>query len=518
MTDHPHATGNAQASSSISPVTVMIGDAPVTCQDVVAVARHGAAVALTDAALLRIDTARSIVERIIADGQRAYGINTGLGALCNVVLNEHDLARLSRNTIQSHACGVGTLLPVEQVRAIMCSAVINYSHGKSGISRAAVETLVSFLNLGITPEVPSQGSVGYLTHMAHIGLPLVGQGFVEYQGQRMASARIWEEGILPLPELGAKDGLSLVNGTLCMTGLSCLAIDDARGLLDWADVTGAMSFEALGGQVRAFAPEVLEAKFHPGASEVGKRLRALLGQSENILRKTGTRTQDALSLRAIPQVHGAARDQLAHVTAQVERELRGVSDNPIILGTLEQYEVISQANPHGESVSMAADLLAVAMAEVGSIAERRLDRLVNPLVSNLPAFLIAESGVNSGFMITQYVAASLCADNRRLAMPAVTDNYVTSALQEDHLSMGTSAALKALQVADNLRRILAIEWLAAAQAFEFLPDSKGEGTARAHGFLREWIPAYHEDRWLSPDIEQAATLMRTHGAGRVTGF
>ena len=488
---------------------IIIGDRLITWQDVTAVARHGATLTLSENAWARIDNAQAIVQRIVTSGERAYGVNTGLGALCNVSLEGEQLSRLSRNTLLSHACGVGPALPDEQTRAIICAAIINYSQGKSGIHRQVVEALIALLNHRITPQVPSQGSVGYLTHMAHIGIALLGVGQVSHRGQIISALQaLSEEGLSPV-ELGAKDGLCLVNGTPCMTGLSCLAIADVNRLMQWADVISAMTFEGLRGQLDAFDEEIIALKPHPGMQQVGKNLRGLLAGSEVLANSKGIRTQDALSIRSIPQVHGATRDQLTHATRQIETELNSATDNPLLLGTPDAYRVVSQANPHGQSVAMAADLLAIAMAELGSIAERRLDRLINPTVSGLPAFLVSQPGVNSGMMIVQYVAASLCAENRQLAQPAVIDNYVTSGLQEDHLSMGTSAALKLHKVLENVTQILAIEYLLAAQAFEFFKGPRfGVGTEVAWRLLRERVPAYDEDRWLAPDIASSVTLLK----------
>ncbi|KPC01459.1 Histidine ammonia-lyase [Pseudomonas amygdali pv. lachrymans] len=381
---------------------IVIGEAPLGWQDVVAVARHEAQLVLSDAAWARIDNAQAIVQQIVVSGERAYGVNTGLGALCNVSLQGEQLSRLSRNTLLSHACGVGAPLADEQTRAIICAAILNYSQGKSGIHRQVVEALLALLNRGITPHVPSQGSVGYLTHMAHVGIALLGVGQVSYRGQIVpAEQALNEEGLAPVI-LGAKDGLCLVNGTPCMTGLSCLAIADAERLSQWADVIGAMTFEALGGQLDAFDESILALKPHPGMQQVGKNLRSVLAGSEVLASRQGIRTQDALSIRSIPQVHGATRDQLAHAIRQIETELNSVTDNPMLLGTPDDWRVVSQANPHGQSVAMAADLLCMALAELGSIAERRLDRLINPMVSGLPAFLVSQPGVNSGMMIVQY--------------------------------------------------------------------------------------------------------------------
>lgn len=495
--------------NSVQIEAVVIDNTRMGWKDVVAVARHGALLTLSDQARARIDNAQAIVQRIVRSGERAYGINTGLGGLSNVSLQDEQLSALSRNTLLSHACGVGPVLSNEQTRAIICAAVIQFSQGKSGLHRQVVEGLLALLNHRITPQVPSQGSVGYLTHMAHIGISLLGVGDVSYRGQVVpAQQALAAEGLSPVV-LGAKDGLCLVNGTPCMTGLSCLALADATHLSQWADVTGAMSFEALRGQLDAFDPEILALKPHPGMQRVGENLRHLLADSEVIASSKGVRTQDALSLRSIPQVHGAARDQLQHAALQIETELNSVNDNPMVLGTPEAYRVVSQANPHGQSVALAADMLAIAMAEIGSIAERRLDRLINPHVSGLPAFLVSQPGVNSGMMIVQYVAASLCAQNRQLAQPAVLDNYVTSGLQEDHLSLGTNSALKLLQLLENCTQILAIEYLLAAQAFEFLkPQRFGAGTQKALNLLRERVAPYDQDRWLAPDIASSAGILK----------
>lgn len=487
------------------------GDTRLNWQDVVQVAKSSASLQLSAAAWQRISAARDIVSRIVSDKQIAYGINTGLGALCNITLEEDQLSQLSRNTLLSHACGVGPKLPDVQVRAIICAAIGNYSHGKSGVSPEIVQGLLSLLNRGITPQVPTQGSVGYLTHMAHVGLALIGVGNVSYRGQIVPATEALAAEELPLCPLGAKDGLSLVNGTPCMTGLSCLALEEASRLFAWADVTGAMSFEALRGQLDAFDAEILALKGSANVQIVGERLRGLLAGSQIIAESKGIRTQDALSLRSMPQIHGASRDQFDYAARQIETELNAATDNPLVLGTAEQWRVVSQANPHGQSVALAADALAIAVAEAGSVAERRLDRLINPLVSGLPAFLVAEPGVNSGMMIAQYVAASLCGENRQLAQPAVLDNYVTSGLQEDHLSMGTSAALKLLKLTDNTVQILAIEYLLAAQALDFHhAEHAGEGTQRAWRLLRQTVATWREDRWLAPEIEKAAHLIRTH--------
>ncbi|CDG82395.1 HAL/PAL/TAL family ammonia-lyase [Janthinobacterium agaricidamnosum] len=495
---------------------VLLDEAALDWRAVVRVAR-GAPLALSPAVRQRLLNARRIVERIVADGVRAYGINTGLGALCDQVLQPASLAELSLNTLKSHACGVGDALPDELVRAIICAQVANYSHGKSGISPELVDGLLALLNLNLIPLVPSRGSVGYLTHMAHIGLPLAGLWQVRIEGKVIdAKDALADAGLSPLVP-GAKDGLSLVNGTPCVTGLLCVALHHAVRLQKWADIIAAMSFEALRGQTAAFDTDVLALKPHGGAQIVGRNLRALLAGSTVLAAAQGIRTQDALSLRAVPHIHGATRDQVEHVAKQVNTELASATDNPLVLGRPDDYRVLSQANPHGQSMAFAADLLSIALAELGGVAERRIDRLVNPLVSGLPAFLVENSGLNSGLMIVQYVAASLVAENKVLSQAMVVDNYVTSALQEDHLSLATPAALKTLQVIANTERILALEYLAAGQALQFYPlASLAPGTRAALAVLREHVDAYTQDRILAPDIAAATTLIqRDDGIRRI---
>jgi len=485
-------------------------------QDIVQVARHHARLVLSSAVETRLENARSIVEQIVAKGERAYGISTGLGALCNTLIDREQQATLSNRVLLSHACGVGDMLPVEQTRAIMATAVANFSQGHSGISPHIVALIVSFLNAGITPQVPKQGSVGYLTHMAHIAITLVGVGNVHFEGQVIPASEGLKRCHLEPAQLGAKDGLSLVNGTPCMTGLASLALDDCNRLAQWADLTGAMSFEAQGGQLNAFDEDVLNLKPYAGLITVGSNLRTLLKDSEVIKNREGQRTQDALSIRSIPQIHGACRDQIDHAARQINTELNSATDNPLVLGTPDNYRVVSQANPHGEAIAMACDQLAIAVLELSSVAERRMDRLINPLVSGLPPFLVEHSGVNSGMMIAQYVAASLVSENRRLAQPAVADNFVTSALQEDHLSMGTTAALKLHESLANSFRVIAIEYLFASQAFEFFEGEQfGIGTHQAWQWLRQHIAPYHEDRWLSPEIELSASLIRSHRVSEI---
>lgn len=497
-------------STKCKPSAVLITtEQPLTWRDVVSVARNGAKLSLSDDVWEKMAESRAVVAQIVQKGERAYGITTGLGALCNVVLHEKQLSQLSRNTLMSHACGVGPKLSSEQTRAILCAAINNFALGVSGINPQLVKILIEMLNQRIIPVVPEQGSVGYLIQMAHVGVTLLGMGEVDWNGQILDAATAFKKAGLVVPELGAKDGLSLVNGTPCMTGLGCLALADAINLAEWADIIGAMSFESLCGQIDAFDETVMKLKPYPGIQVVGRNLRKLLDGSQIIEKNRGIRTQDALSLRSMPQIHGACRDVMMHAEIQLNIELSSATDNPLIIGTPSNYRIMSQANPHGESIAMTADSLCLAVAELAGVSERRLDRLVNPLVSGLPAFLVSEPGVNSGMMITQYVAASLVGENKILAQPAVVDNYVTSALQEDHLSMGTTAVLKLIKIIENSTKVLSIEYLLAAQAFEFF--DKGElaaGTKKAWKLLRKEVPPYDQDRWLAPELDKVLRILK----------
>jgi histidine ammonia-lyase len=446
-------------------------DQPLSWRHVAAVA-EGAPFSLSDRAESRIRRARLLVESIVEKGVRAYGVNTGVGALCDVIVAPSQLRHLSRNIVMSHAVGVGAPLGRCEVRAIIAAAVNNFAHGCSGVRLDVVDRLLGHLRQDWIPEVPAAGSVGYLSHMAHVALAVIGEGYVQRGTERRATADVLKAADVDPLVLEAKEGLSLVNGTPCVTGLMALALLRAERLLNWADVISAMSFENLHGQLSAFDAEGLRLRASPAISEVGERLQSLLEGSAILAASAGRRTQDALSLRAIPHVHGAARDVFARTAAVVDAELRAVSDNPIVLGTEEVPRSLSQANAVGATIGLSADALAVAMAELVAMSERRTDRLVNPLVSGLPAFLASDSGAGSGFMIAQYTAASLVADNRRLAAPASLDGGVTSGLQEDHLCHATPAALKLLKILDNAEFILSIELLATVQAYDLQPSGR----------------------------------------------
>jgi histidine ammonia-lyase len=473
------------------------------------IAARGTRLELSSAAKTRVEHAHRIVLALVAGNVRAYGVNTGVGALSDVIIPPEQLSRLSRNILMSHAVGVGAPLGKAETRAIMAATINNLAVGYSGPRLAVVQRMVELLNADCTPLIPQKGSVGYISHQAHIGLALIGQGAVTLGDQSMpAGVALARLGLEPLV-LQAKEGLCLVNGAACATGLSCLVVDEARRLMDWADAVAAMTFETQRGQIDALHPMAMATRKSPGLNTVAATLNDLLRGSAILAAAKGRKTQDALSLRGVPQVHGAARDVWTDVSAVVDRELASFSDNPGVFGTPEAPQVFSQAHAMGPAIGLAMDQIAIAMAQVGAMSERRIDRMVNPLVSGLPAFLAPDSGVASGFMIAQYTAAALVAENRRLAAPASLDGGVTSGLQEDMLCHPTPAALKALEILANLKTILAIELLAACQSYDLLGPTPAPAprTGALYKAVRREISPYGDDRPLGEDIAAAVRFL-----------
>ncbi|NKJ04443.1 histidine ammonia-lyase [Rhizobium sp. SG741] len=469
----------------------------------------GEPLSLSEAAWERVAQASRIVERIVETGVRAYGVNTGVGALSDTVVDRASQSRLSRNIIMSHACGVGPLLPAREVRSIIAAQIANFAHGHSGVRPEIVSHLAAFLERDCIPEVPSKGSAGYLTHNAHTALVLIGEGRAVVKGKSMTGAQALAAiGLSPLV-LGAKEGLSLVNGSACATGLSALAVCRAERLLDWADAIAALTLEAAGCQIAAFDEAVLALRPSAGIAKVGRRLRSRLHGSGLVAAAFGSRTQDALSLRAVPHAHGAAWDVFEQTARIVDQELASVTDNPAVSGTPEQPVVSSEAHAVAPALGQAADSLAIAIAQIAAMSERRMDRLVNPLVSGLPPFLASDAGSHSGFMIAQYTAAALSNDNRRLAAPASLDGGLTSGQQEDFLAHPTAAASKLLTILDNAEYILAIELMAAAQAHDFLVSegTRAPGTDRLYTVVRSRVPLYGDDRPLNADMESLRDLI-----------
>ena len=482
----------------------------VTISDVVGVARGGEQVRLTDTAIERMAAARRIVEHL-AEGDPAYGISTGFGALASTTIPPDRRTALQRSMIRSHAAGMGPAVEAEVVRAMMFLRARTLALGCSGTRPLVAETLVRMINAGVVPVVPEHGSLGAsgdLAPLAHAALVLIGEGEVLTDGGvREGRSAMNRAGIEPV-ELVEKEGLALINGTDGILGMLCLTVHDASFLLTAADIVAALTVEGLLATDRAYAADLQELRPHPGQAVSAANLRRVLAGSPIVAshRTDDVRVQDAYSIRCTPQVHGAARDTLGFVKDVADRELASAIDNPMVLA---DGRIESCGNFHGAPVAMAADFLAIALAEVGSIAERRLDRLLDYNRSHgLPPFLAADPGVDSGMMIAQYTAAALCGENRRLAAPAVVDSYPTSAMQEDHVSMGWSAARKLRRVADNLRRILAIEWVSAARAVELrAPLMPAAATAAAVDLLRTRVGGPGPDRYLAPELLAAQRLL-----------
>lgn len=495
---------------------VEIDGASLTLEQTAAVA-DGAHVALAGGARNRIARARSFVEEIVARGEVVYGINTGFGALADVSIPQEKLRELQVNLVRSHSCGVGEPLPERAVRAMMLQRANVLSKGYSGCRVEIIETLLAMLNARVHPVIPSRGSVGAsgdLAPLAHLALVVIGEGEALYGGNKVSGEHALAGAGISAATLEAKEGLALLNGTQAMTAVGGLALLDAERLAAAADVAGAMSLEALKGTPVAFDHKIHAVRPHPGQIASARRLRELIEGSEirESHRDHGVdpRVQDAYAIRCMPQVHGAVRDSLAHARRILEIEINSATDNPLIFP--EAGEVLSGGNFHGEPIALTLDYAAIAIADLGTISERRVERLVNPDLSGLPAFLTPNPGMNSGMMIAQVVAVSLIAENNVLAHPASVTNLPTSGNKEDHVSMGMTSALKFAQIVKNVEMILAIELMCAAQGLEFVkPLKPGPRLAEAYSRVREVVPAIERDTPLSGYIESLVPVVRSLG-------
>src|SRR6058998_2960065 len=481
--------------------------------DVWAIAVGAAAAVLSDEARVKMRAARELVERA-AHGthEHTYGINTGFGRFVSKSIPEEQTEELQLRLLRSHACGVGEPYPDEVVRAAMLLRANTLAKGNSGARIETVQLLLDCLNRGVLPYVPSRGSVGAsgdLAPLAHLALPLVGEGRAWFDGELLDGAQALARAGLEPVRLRAKEGLSLINGTQFMAAQGALELVRARRLSRVADCACALSLEALQGSRNSFLPQVHALRPLRGQGASARNVMRLLeGSAIMESHRWCDKVQDAYSLRCAPQVHGASRDLLAYVEGTVAVELNAATDNPLVL--VEDELLVSNGNFHGQPLAFALDALAMASSELANIAERRVERLVNPNLSEgLPAFLTTDGGLNSGFMIPQYVAAALVSESKALCHPASVDSIPTSAGQEDHVSMGNASGLKAWQVLANCERAVAIELLAGAQGVEFhAPLEPGAGVRAARAFVRELSPRLREDRPLAPDIEAVATAIR----------
>jgi len=505
---------------------VVLDGASLDLRAFVEVALGGRPAALGEAAAERIRAAREVIERAVASGEPIYGVNTGFGNLADVRIADSDLELLQERLVLSHAAGVGEPLDEPAVRGMLLLRANTLACGRSGVRVRVVERLLELLNSGIHPVVPSRGSVGAsgdLAPLAHLALSLIGRGEVSWKGSRRAAAEaLAEAGLEPL-RLAPREGLGLINGTQAMTSILALACHEARRLARISDLVGALSCDAFRGTDAAFDPRVHAVRPHPGQQTSARNLARLMAGSSirESHRVDDVRVQDPYSFRCMPQVHGATRDVIADVEAKLAIEMNAATDNPLVFAAEGDAPeaAISGGNFHGQPMALAADFLAIAVAELGSISERRTEKLTHSAFSALPPFLVGNAGLNSGFMMAQVTAAALVSENKTLAHPASVDSIPTSADKEDHVSMGMWAALKARRVTANVRRILAIELLCAAQGIDLLRPLTSSGPLEElHAAVRAVVPRWDEDREMAPDLATAEAWLGDGAARLLDGI
>jgi histidine ammonia-lyase len=492
-----------------TPKRVTLDGKSLRLEQVEAVA-DGLSCSLTGSVRREVRRSRKAVEQAVASGRQVYGVNTGFGQLAGIRIPDDQLEQLQKNLIRSHSAGVGDPLPERIVRAVLALRANCLARGHSGLRLKTLEQIIDLLEARIHPVVPAQGSVGAsgdLAPLAHLALALMGEGEVFHRGKRVPAALALKRARLEPAKLAAKEGLALINGTQVSCAIACLTLLTAERLAVAADIVGAMTLEALKGSHRAFAREIHEARPQRGQLVSAANLRRLLYRSE-VERSHADcgQVQDSYSLRCMPQVHGAVRDTLRHVRGVLEIEINSSTDNPMVFA--DSGKLISGGNFHGQPVSLAADHLATAVCSLGTISERRIERLLNPDLSGLPPFLAAEPGLHSGFMLAHVTAAALVSENKVLAHPASVDTIPTSAGKEDHVPMATHAARQAAQIVDHIGTVLAIELLCATQALDLLkPLTGGRGVEAARRAVRARIKRLQDDRVLSGDIGRAKTLL-----------
>lgn len=491
----------------------------ITAAELWKVAHEGSPVTLASSASEKMKSSRSYINEKLKQKDAIYGVNTGFGAFSSVRISNEDIVRLQQNLIRSHSCGVGIPFTKAETRAIMILRANALSRGHSGIRVEVVDKILEFLNHDILPMIPSQGSVGAsgdLAPLSHLALSLIGEGKV-WDGESFVPTEtvLKRKNIKPL-ELQAKEGLSLINGCQVMTAVGLLNGIRARRLLWMMDLAGAMSLEALRGSRSAFDPIIFATRPHPGEAKTARNLLKLLGKTSPIAEShiDCTKVQDAYSLRCMPAVHGAAKDAIRNNLATLEIEANSSTDNPLVF--VEEDKILSCGNFHGEPVAFALDFMAIALAAAASMSECRIEKLINPAMSDLPAFLAPNGGLNSGHMIVQVAAAALVSENKILTHPASVDSIPTSADKEDHVSMGTIAARKFRQVTENAENIVAMELLSASQAIDMLKPLEPAGAIKAaHQVIREKVPFAAEDRVFSDDIEQIREMIRAEKLAQV---
>lgn len=492
---------------------VAIDGESLTIDDVVQVARNNKKVELAVSAIEQIKKSRDVIESAIKEGRTVYGVNTGFGDLANVSIGPEDLAKLQVNLIRSHSVGVGEPFPIDVVRGMMLLRANALAKGYSGIRFEVILTLIEMLNTGVTPVVPQQGSVGSsgdLAPLAHMALVLIGEGEAFYKGKQMEGLEALKKSGIDKPvKLQAKEGVALINGTQSMTSVGALTVFDALNTVKDAIIAGCMSLEALKGTRAALDKRIHAIRAHEGQTDVATAMRLLLPDSEISQSHTECeKVQDAYSLRCAPQVIGASLDTIRYVQSVVETEINSATDNPLVFP--DDGTVVSGGNFHGQPIALTMDFLGIAMSELANISERRVNRLVNPHLSELPPFLTTEGGLESGMMIAQYTAAALVSENKVLAHPASVDSIPTSADQEDHVSMGTIAARKASSILENVNNVIAIEYMCSAQGIDLLaPLKASKPLEAAKSTIRKVVSKLEDDRALSPDIEKIREIMKS---------
>lgn len=472
--------------------------------------RNGNYILLSEDAEKRVINARRMIADALNSKRIIYGLTTGFGALSDVVISEEQIKLLQKNILMSHAAGIGNYLDVETTRGVLILKINNLAKGHSGIKPDTLKTLIELFNKGVYPLMPEKGSVGAsgdLAPLAHLALVLIGQGKVFYNGDILNGKDAMESTGINLVNLDAGEGLALINGTQVMTAIGAITVYDAMNLLKTADIAAGMSLEVLLASNIELDKKIHEVRPHPGQIISADNLRRITQNSEIVSsHKDCSRIQDAYSIRCSPQVHGASVDALHYAKRVIEIEMNSATDNPLVFS--ETNQIISGGNFHGQPIALALDFLTIALSEIANISERRIERLVNPQLSGLPAFLIKDVGLNSGFMIAQYTAAALVSENKVLAHPASVDSIPTSANKEDHVSMGTISARKCREVLKNAEFVISIELLCAAQAMDLFTNLKaGAGTVEAYKLIRKHIPHMEEDRILSDDINTMYKLV-----------
>ncbi|MDD2396954.1 MAG: histidine ammonia-lyase [Tissierellia bacterium] len=488
---------------------VIITGNTLTLDEVAAVCRNYEKVELSELAVEKILKSRKVVDDFVENEDVVYGITTGFGKFSDVTISKEESKTLQKNLIITHAVGAGKPFDTEIVRGIILLRINNLAKGYSGARLETIQTMIEMLNRRVHPIVPEKGSLGAsgdLAPLSHMVLPIIGLGQAEYKGEVMTGEEAMKRAGIPVIQLTAKEGLALINGTQVMTAVGALTVYDSLNIIKTADIAAALSFEAQNGIIDALDHRLHDVRPHKGQIDTARILTELLTGSKMTTKQGEIRVQDAYSLRCVPQVHGASKDAVNYVKEKVEIEINSVTDNPIIFP--ETNEGISGGNFHGQPMALSFDFLGIALSELANISERRIERLVNPSLSGLPAFLVEHGGLNSGFMIVQYSAAALVSENKILAHPASVDSIPSSANQEDHVSMGTIAARKAREIMGNVRRVLAMEIMCACQGIDLRGNKGlGVGTKPVYDEVRKVVPTLKEDRPIYEDINRCEELI-----------